>query len=63
MKCLEIIESFGAFVSCKCYKQNKYPNVTGIFVDGGTEHFRYGGNLANFRRLREQADGEGYKNK
>jgi hypothetical protein len=43
-KCNDIIESKFRhdFVSCKC---------GAIFVDGGNDYFRYGGDLESFERL------------
>lgn len=40
-------------VACSCFK-NK-PDTTGIFVDGGLDYLRRGGNLANVEELSEEA--------
>ena len=49
--CLDIIESKNVhdFVACSCFKNRS--NTTGIFIDGGAEYFRQGGNLKNLERL------------
>jgi hypothetical protein len=48
-KCNDIIESKFRhdFVSCKC---------GAIFVDGGHDYFRYGGDLESFERLDDNGD-------
>jgi hypothetical protein len=51
--CGDIIESKHPhdFVSCSCFKNEG--NTTGIFVDGGNDYWRQGGNFENFERIDE----------
>ena len=42
------------FVTCSCF-ENKEGN-TGIFIDGGDEYCRYGGNFDNFKWIDEIKD-------
>lgn len=37
------------FVVCDCFEDKE--NTTGIFIDGGTDYLRRGGNLDNFEDL------------
>ena len=50
--CGDIIESKSRhdWVSCSCFKNE--PDTTGIFIDGGDEYLRCGGNLDNFELIR-----------
>lgn len=49
--CGDVIESTHRhdWVACSCFK-NEVDN-TGIFVDGGNDYWRAGGNFSNFLRL------------
>jgi len=49
--CGDIIESKHRhdFVACSCF-ENEEGNK-GIFVDGGNDYWRYGGDLKNFERI------------
>lgn len=51
LNCEDSIESKTRhdFVSCNCF-QNK-ENGNGIFIDGGLDYQRYGGNLKHFKNL------------
>jgi len=49
--CKEVIESKHRhdFVACKCFKNKQ--NTTGIFIDGGNDYRRCGGNFDNLEWL------------
>lgn len=51
--CNDIIESVDRWdwISCSCYKNDI--DTTGIFVDGGHEYLRRGGNCGNIIELSE----------
>lgn len=51
--CGDIVESKHVhhFASCSCFKNRK--NNKGIFVDGGLDYLRRGGNMKNFIDLSE----------
>ena len=51
--CKDVIESKWRhdWTCCSCFTGTE--NNTGIFIDGGEDYRRYGGNLDNFERLEE----------
>lgn len=51
LNCNDIIESKYRhdFISCSCFNSSK--NTTGIFIDGGLDYLRRGGNMKNFKDL------------
>ena len=51
--CGDTIESLHVhhFVSCSCLTNEE--DNTGIFVDGGLQYYRWGGNFDNFIRIEE----------
>ena len=54
--CLEVIESKHShdWVSCSCF-ENKM-GTQGIFIDGGDDYGRYGGNIQNLEWLNDDAE-------
>jgi hypothetical protein len=42
------------WVSCSCFKNE--PDNKGIYVDGGTDYIRRGGNLSNYTELTEREE-------
>jgi hypothetical protein len=54
--CLDIIESKHRhdFVTCSCYTNTA--ECTGIFIDGGQEYLRGGGNLGNLIYLDDKGE-------
>lgn len=56
--CKDVIESTHRhdFVACSCFSNT--PECTGIFVDGGREYLRSGGNMSNFISLYEWGEGK-----
>lgn len=51
--CKDIIESTHVhnWVCCSCFTNRK--NTTGIFVDGGNDYLRVGGNLKNIEIIND----------
>jgi hypothetical protein len=56
LNCLVVIQSYHRhdFVVCKCFRNTE--DTTGIFIDGGNEYQRRGGNQKNFEDLSEYGD-------
>jgi hypothetical protein len=48
LNCRSIIESKHAhdFVACMCFENSE--NTSGIYIDGGTEYKKIGGNVYNY---------------
>ena len=58
LNCQDVIESVDRhdWVACSCFTNR--PENTGIYIDGGREYVRRGGNMANYQSLVEYQTSE-----
>lgn len=58
LNCGDIIESKHVhdFVTCSCYNNYETNGGHGIFIDGGDEYYRCGGNIDDIEYVSEEGD-------